>query len=105
MTTMNSLFDASQLQQTLHTANASLEAIKGFWGQLLEAQLASFETAVGQLEQAAQRQVGRAQGNVDETARLAKSAMGWLAEIQTEAAKTTLQALKSVSTMVPKAAV
>jgi len=96
--------DAAQVQQTLQMATASFEAVKGFFGQILEAQMTTFESALGQLEQLTQRQSSRAQANIDETARLAKSALGWVAELQAEAAKTTLQALKSATAVMPKTA-
>ena len=101
---MNDATDTTQVQQTINMATTSIEAVKGFWKQVLEAQMTTFEAAVGQLEQAAQRQIARAQGSIDETARLTKGALGWLAELQAEAAKTALQALKNAAAGMPKAA-
>jgi len=100
MTTNNT--ENTQAQQNV---TAAVTAAKSFWQQVLDAQVAGFETAVGQLEQLSQRGLTRVQGNVDQAVRLTQTAMGWFSELQAELTKSALQAARAAASYVPKATV
>lgn len=93
----------TQVQQSVEMANASVEAAKGFWQQLLDAQVSGLEQAVAQAEQLSQRGLTRAQSNLDEAVKLTRGAMTWIGEVNAEITKAALQGIKSAASFIPKA--
>lgn len=96
--------DTTQVQQSIEMANATMEAAKGFWQQILDAQIGGLEQAVAQVEQLSQRGLARAQSNLDEAVKLTRGAMTWMGEMNAEVTKAALQGIKSASSFIPKAA-
>jgi|GEM_PF-3441703 len=89
--------DTTQVQQSIEMASAAMDAVKGFWQQVLDAQMGGFEQAVAQAEQLSQKGVARAQSNLDEAVKLTRGAMSWFQELNAEMTKSALQAVRSAA--------
>lgn len=95
--------ETTHAQQTIEMANATLETARGFFQQILDAQLAGFEQAVAQLDELTKRGATRVQGNLDEAMKLSRGAIGWATEMQAEVTKAALQAVRGAASWGPKA--
>ncbi|PKN56632.1 MAG: hypothetical protein CVU56_15180 [Deltaproteobacteria bacterium HGW-Deltaproteobacteria-14] len=102
MTTKNT--ETTHVQQAIDMANAAAETARGIWQQVLDAQVSGFEQAAAQLEELSKRGVTRAQNNLDEVAKLSRSALSWASEMHAEITKAALQAVRSAVANAPKAA-